>query len=90
MIASDCNESFADWKAAQARACRGDILRIAQAHSAHNVRIFSSVACGQARPNSDVDFRVQLEPGRNLLDLSGFILDLHDALARDVHVIDIR
>jgi len=75
---------------AQIRAHRGEILQIAQAHGAHNVRIFGSVAHGQARPDSDVDFLVQFEPGRNVVDLSGLILDLQDALGCEVHVVDLR
>jgi len=47
---------------------REEILRIAAQHGARNVRIFGSVARGQAGPNSDVDVLVDLEPGRSLLE----------------------
>lgn len=50
---------------------RGEILRIAAQYGVHRVRIFGSVARGQARPDSDVDVLVDLEAGRSLLDLGG-------------------
>ena len=40
------------------RARRDDILRIAIRHGAHNVRVFGSVARGEATEDSDVDFLV--------------------------------
>lgn len=55
---------------------REDVLRIAMRYGAHNVRIFGSVARGEARPGSDVDVLVDLEPGRSLLDLGGLLMDL--------------
>jgi predicted nucleotidyltransferase len=72
------------------RARRDEILRIAAARGAHHVRVFGSVARGEATPNSDVDFLVEMEPGRSVLDLSGLILDLEEALGRPVDVVEIR
>ncbi len=71
------------------RARRGEILAIAAKHGARNVRVFGSVACGYAGPDSDVDFLVELEPQRTVLDLSGLILDLEEALGHRVHVVEI-
>src|SRR5260370_41587010 len=65
------------------------ILNIAARHGAKRIRVFGSVARGEARPDSDVDFLVELEPGRSLLDLSGLILDLEEALGREVDVVEI-
>ena len=48
--------------------------------------VFGSVARGQDTPESDVDFLVEFEEGRTLLDLSGLRLDLRDLLDRDVDV----
>lgn len=73
----------------QIRARRDEILEIAAKHGAHDVRVFGSVARGDAGPESDVDFLVDLEPKRTLFDLSGLILDLQDALERDVDVVEI-
>lgn len=65
---------------------REEILRIAAKHGARNVRIFGSVARGEARPDSDVDLLVELEDGRSLMDLVGLKLDLEDLLGREVDV----
>jgi uncharacterized protein len=43
---------------------RDEILRIAAAHGAQNVRVFGSVSRGEAGAKSDVDLLVKLEPGR--------------------------
>jgi uncharacterized protein len=66
---------------------RNQIMRIAAAHGAHNVRVFGSMARGYARPDSDVDLLVEFEPGRTVLDLSGLILDLQDALGVPTHLL---
>lgn len=69
---------------------RDELLAIAARHGAHHVRVFGSVARGDARPDSDVDFLVEFEPGRTVLDLSGLILDLEETLGREVHVVEVR
>jgi predicted nucleotidyltransferase len=58
---------------------RPEIERIAERHGARNVRVFGSVARGDAVPGSDVDFVVDLDPDRTVLDLSALILDLQAA-----------
>ena len=65
---------------------RAEILAIAAKHGASNVRIFGSVARGEARPDSDVDFLVDIEACRSLLDRIGMIQDLEDLLGRKVDV----
>ena len=69
------------------RARREEILRIAAARGAYNVRVFGSVVYGYARPDSDVDFLVDFPAGRNLLDLCGLMVDLEEALGRRVDVV---
>ena len=66
---------------------REEILRIAAQHGARNVRIFGSVARGEAKLDSDVDVLVDLEPGRSLLDLGGLLMDLRDLLGCNVDVV---
>ena len=66
---------------------RNDILTIAAHHGARNVRVFGSVARGDARPDSDVDILVDLEPGRSLFDLGGLLYDLEALLCVDVDVV---
>jgi hypothetical protein len=62
-------------------------LQIAANHGATNVRVFGSVARGEARPDSDVDFLVTMEPGRSLFDLGGLLMDLRDLLDCEVDVV---
>jgi predicted nucleotidyltransferase len=66
---------------------RPEILRLAQAHGAHNVRIFGSVARGEARPESDVDFLVEMDSGRTLLDLIELSQDLETLLQCKVDIL---
>ncbi|MDJ0577070.1 MAG: nucleotidyltransferase domain-containing protein, partial [Xenococcaceae cyanobacterium MO_234.B1] len=47
---------------------RSEILEIAKNHGASNIRIFGSVARDEATANSDIDFLMDIEPGKNLLD----------------------
>jgi len=72
------------------KAKREEILRIAARHGARNVRVFGSVVRGEAGPESDVDFLVELEPGRSLLDRIGLMQDLQDLLGRNVDVVTER
>jgi predicted nucleotidyltransferase len=65
---------------------REEILRIAAVHGASNVRVFGSVARGDARPDSDIDLLVDFEQGRSLLDLSALISDLEEVLGYRVDV----
>lgn len=63
------------------------ILEIAKRRKIENVRIFGSVARGEATEKSDIDFLVHLCPEASLLDLSGFNLDLAELLNREVDVV---
>jgi uncharacterized protein len=65
---------------------RPEILRAAKSHGAGNVRVFGSVARGEASDDSDVDLLVDLEPGRSLLDHAALVLELEALLGRRVDV----
>jgi uncharacterized protein len=69
---------------------RDEIQRIAARHGARNVRVFGSVARGEADSASDVDFLVDLEPGRTLLDHAALLLDLEEFLGCRVDVVTTR
>ena len=69
---------------------RDEIIKVAMMHGARNIRVFGSVARGEADEKSDVDFLVDLESGRSLLDLGGLLMDLKDVLGRDVDVVTER
>jgi len=65
-----------------------EILAIARKNGAYDVRIFGSVARGEAQPDSDVDFLVKLEDGRSLLDLARFLREVQTLLGVRVDVIN--
>ena len=66
---------------------RKEIMQIAARHGAYNVRVFGSVACGEARPDSDIDFLVNLEADRSLLDLARLLRELQALLNCPVDVV---
>jgi predicted nucleotidyltransferase len=69
---------------------RGEILALATQRGIKNLRVFGSVARGQAGPDSDVDFLVDVEPGRTYLDMGAFLMDLQDLLGRKVDLVTER
>jgi predicted nucleotidyltransferase len=69
---------------------REEILRLAASHGARNIRIFGSAARGEADESSDVDFLVEMEPGRTLLDMGGLLMDLQALLGRPVDIVSAR
>ena len=75
---------------ARLRMKRDRILRLATVYGARNVRGFGSVARGRSNVRSDVDFLVELEPGRSLLDLGGLLMDLQALLKCKVDVVTVR
>ncbi|MGH3887066.1 MAG: nucleotidyltransferase family protein [Pseudonocardiaceae bacterium] len=66
---------------------REAILQLARRHGAREVRVFGSVARGDAGEGSDVDFLVEMEAGRSLFDLGGLLMDLQDLLGGSVDVV---
>ena len=66
---------------------RDEILRIASRRGAYNIRVFGSVARGDALLDSDIDFLVDLESERSLLDLGGLLMDLQAFLGCKVDIV---
>lgn len=66
---------------------RDDVLRLSELHGARNIRIFGSVARGEASPESDIDFLVDLEHGRSLLDLGGLLFTLERLLGCKIDIV---
>jgi uncharacterized protein len=66
---------------------REAILQLAAKHGARNVRVFGSVARHEANEQSDIDFLVDMEPGRSLMDQGGLLMDLRELLGREVDVV---
>lgn len=69
------------------KAQRGAMLDLAARHGARRVRVFGSVARGDARPDSDLDLLVAMDDGRSLFDLIGLGQDLEELLGRRVDVV---
>jgi predicted nucleotidyltransferase len=70
------------------RECRPDLLAAAARRGASNLRIFGSVARGDEVAESDVDFLVDFEASRSLVDVAGLILDLQEILGVPVDVVE--
>jgi uncharacterized protein len=66
---------------------RDEILQLAARHGASNVRVFGSVARSEADEQSDIDFLIDMEPGRSLFDLGGLLMELNHLLDRPVDVV---
>ena len=69
------------------RSRRSEILSLAARHGVRNIRVFGSVARGDDHSDSDIDFLVEIEQGRSLLDLIAFEQDLSELLGRRVEVL---
>ena len=69
---------------------RGEILRIAARNGARNVRVFGSAARGDDNAQSDVDFLVEMEEGRSLLDLGRLLMELQESLGRRVDLVEVE
>src|SRR4051812_28245251 len=65
---------------------REQVFALAAKRGAYNIRVFGSVARGEARPDSDVDLLVDFEAGRSLLDWAGLEIDLEDLLGCEVDI----
>lgn len=66
---------------------REEILRVAAKYGARDIRVFGSVARGEADEQSDIDLIVEFEPGRSLLDHAGLWLELQELLGCKVDVV---
>ena len=69
---------------------RDQIVAAAVGRGTYNIRIFGSVARGDQHHDSDIDFLVDFEPGRSLLDLTGLWMDLEAVLGCKVDVVSGR
>lgn len=66
---------------------REDILRLAEAYGASDVRVFGSVARGEADEKSDIDLLVKMKDDYSLFDLGGLWADMQDLLGCHVDVV---
>jgi uncharacterized protein len=73
-------------QAERLRERRDALLDASLSHGARDVRVFGSVARQEARPDSDIDLLVELDPGRTLLDLVAFSREASEILGVPVDV----
>lgn len=71
----------------EVRRRRTALLAAAAQYRAANVRVFGSVARGEAGPGSDVDFLIDMPDDYRLLELGGVYTAFEDLLDRPVHVV---
>ncbi len=69
------------------RRSAAQITAVAERRGASSVRVFGSIARGDAGASSDVDLLVDLDPDRSLFDLGGLLMDLAELLGTDVDVV---
>ncbi len=69
------------------QANREGILRLAEQHRAYNVRLFGSVARGEASAESDIDFLVSFHEGATIWDAVALWRKLGELLGREVDVV---
>lgn len=66
---------------------RDAVLRIAARHGAYNIRIFGSVARGEAGPDSDIDLLIDRGPITSPWFPAGLVLELEEELGRRIEVV---
>ena len=69
---------------------RREILALAERRGIRDVRVFGSMARGDADETSDVDLLVTLPPGRTGLALGGLLMGVQKLLWRRVQVLTER
>ncbi len=69
------------------RVKRDEIHTIARKHGVKRIRIFGSVARGEARADSDVDLLVDVGPETSSWFPAGLVLDLDEILGCKVQVV---
>ena len=69
---------------------RDEILTLARRHGVTRIRVFGSMARGDARVDSDIDFLVEVGPATTPWFPGGLVADLEDLLARRVQVVTER
>jgi predicted nucleotidyltransferase len=69
------------------RSRREEILALAAQYGVDNIRVFGSVARGEDKPDSDIDFLIRIARDRSLTDFVGFKLDTEELLDRKCDIV---
>lgn len=68
------------------KSLRHEIAAALERHGGTNLRVYGSVARGEASQTSDVDMLVEMDPGRSLLDLAALHLELEEIVGYPVEI----
>ncbi|MGH3833118.1 MAG: nucleotidyltransferase family protein [Pseudonocardiaceae bacterium] len=71
------------------RAHRDEIEKIGRRYGVSNIRVFGSVARGDANDNSDLDLLIDASAETGLFDLAGFALDVEQLMAVFTQVVTV-
>lgn len=71
----------------QLQARRAELIALADRHKAENIRVFGSVARGEATEESDLDLLVHFRPGASLFDLIHLINDTSTLIQSKVDIV---
>jgi predicted nucleotidyltransferase len=66
---------------------RDEIRTIAAKHGVCSIRIFGSAVRGEAGPDSDIDFLIDVGPTTSSWFPAGLVLDLEEVLGRRVEIV---
>lgn len=64
------------------------VINILKSHGVKKAAVFGSFARGEEKKASDIDFLVELKPGRTLFDLGGLKVELEETLGRKVDLVE--
>jgi predicted nucleotidyltransferase len=73
-------------QAQRLRRRRRPLIDAAQKHGVSKLRVFGSLARGEAKASSDIDLLVDLKPGRTLIDLAAFRREAAEILDMPVDI----
>lgn len=68
---------------------RAQLLALARRHGMRSIKVFGSMARGDAGPDSDVDLLVEPEPGQSGFALGALLMDAEALLGRHVDVVTV-
>jgi predicted nucleotidyltransferase len=70
------------------KAKRGEIAEIARRHGVTSIRLFGSAARGDDRPESDIDFLIEVGPVHSPWFPGGLVADLEELLGCRVDIVE--
>jgi len=75
-------------KLSDIKAIRDEIISVAEAHGAHNIRIFGSFVRGEQKKESDLDLLADIDPEKSLIDQAALIRELEELLHIKVDLVE--